>query len=295
MKRLVTPLCLVMCLALLITAYVIYPLNKAKTVMARADIDEFDTDSLVVNDGAVFVEAGLRADTFRVESDGLTNLACLYLTDTAAADSLRGTVFLLHADGGTRDDLLDLAVRLVDSSYAVVAIDQRASGHSTGKYRGEGREEADDLDAIVSWLDLRAKLTHPTVVVGFSLGGDACLLAARDDERIDAAVVAQPYVTTLRMQNLLRQKHGVYWMPFYRTIMSFWYGIRSGYAAPYRKIEDIKPVACPTLLMADSASLQEEEFVKLIEVSDSTRLEVITTPAEREQLLDKIAEFVTGQ
>ncbi|TFH40212.1 MAG: alpha/beta hydrolase, partial [Lysobacterales bacterium] len=221
-------------------------------------------------------------------------LACLYLTsDNLPAESIRGTSFLLHADGDRRDDLLDLAGRLVDSNFAVVAIDQRAAGYSTGKYRGEGREEADDLDAILSFLDLRAMLKRPAVVVGFSLGGDACLLAPQDDERIDAAVVVDPYVTTLRMQNTLRKNHGVFWFPLYRTVMSFWYGIRSGNAAPYRKTENIKPVACPTLLMVDTASVQEEEFVKLIEVSDSTLLQVTTTPTEREQLLDQIAAFVT--
>jgi pimeloyl-ACP methyl ester carboxylesterase len=280
--------------ALIVSTYIIYPLTKTKTIMARADVEDYSTDSLRANDPTVFVETGLTADTFRIESDGLTILACLYLTsDSLPVDSVRGTAFLLHADGDSRDDLLDLAGRLADSNFAVVAIDQRAAGYSTGQYRGEGREEADDLDAILSFLDLRAKLKHPAVVVGFSLGGDACLLAAQDDERIDAAVVVDPYVTTLRMQNVLRKQHGVYWFPLYRTIMSFWYGIRSGYAAPYRKTENIKPVACPTLLMVDSTSVQEKELVRLIELSDKTLLQVTTTPTEREQLLDQVAAFVT--
>ncbi|MCK4572821.1 MAG: alpha/beta hydrolase [candidate division Zixibacteria bacterium] len=280
--------------ALIVIAYVIYPMTKTKTTMSRVDVEEYNADSLGVNDPTVFVEAGLTADTFRVESDGLTTLACLYLTsDNLPADSVRGTAFLLHADGDSRDDLLDLASLLVDSNFAVVAIDQRAAGYSTGNYRGEGREEADDLDAILSFLDLRAMLKHPAVVVGFALGGDACLLAAQDDERINASVVVDPYVTTMRMQNVLRKQHGVYWFPLYRTVMSFWYGIRSGYAAPYRKTENIKPVACPTLLMVDTASVREKEFVRLIEVSDSTLLQVTTTPTEREQLLDQIAAFLT--
>jgi pimeloyl-ACP methyl ester carboxylesterase len=280
--------------ALIVVAYVVYPLTKVKTTMARADIEEYNADSLMANDPALFVEAGFAADTFRVESDGLTTLACLYIKpENLASDSIRGTAFLLHADGDSRADLLDLAGRLVDSNFAVVAIDQRASGYSSGKYHGEGREEADDLDAILSFLDLRAILKHPAVTVGFGLGGDACLLAALDDQRIDASVVVDPYVTTKRMQNILRKQYGVYWIPFYRSVMSFWYGIRSGYAAPYRKTENIKPVACPTLLMVDTASVQEEEFVRLIEVSGSTQLKVITTPTEREQLLDQITAFVT--
>ena len=293
-KEAIQTIVFLLVVALIVITYVVYPLTKTKTTMARADVDEYDADSLMLNDPTLFVEAGLAADTFRVESDGLTQLACLYLkSDILPSDSIRGTAFLLHADGDSRADLLDLAGRLVDSNFVVVAIDQRAAGYSSGKYRGEGREEADDLDAILSFLDLRAMLKRPVVTVGFSLGADACLLAAQDDERIDATVVVQPYVTTMRMQNILRKQHGVYWFPFYRTVSSFWYGIRSGYAAPYRKTENIKPVACPTLLMVDTASVQEEEYVRLVEVSDSTQLEVITTPTEREQLLDRIAAFVT--
>jgi hypothetical protein len=58
--------------------YVIYPLGQSKALMGRQNLDDYDEDSVLVNDAAAYIEAGLKPDTFRVESDGLTTLACLY-------------------------------------------------------------------------------------------------------------------------------------------------------------------------------------------------------------------------
>ena len=64
---------------ILLTVFVIYPLNRSKAILARSDMDDFNFDSLPANDPTAFLELNAAVDTFRIDADGLTNLACLYL------------------------------------------------------------------------------------------------------------------------------------------------------------------------------------------------------------------------
>ncbi len=275
----------------LVFFYAIYPLTRTKAAMGRPDIENYVEDSLVTNDPALFAEAGLPFDTFRVDADGLTNLACMYIEaqpDTGA--SPRGTVCLLHDDGETRDSMLTLSQLFHDSGYAVIAYDQRASGRSTGRYRGEGAYEAADLEEVIRYLDLREKIPHPFIVIGYATGGDAAILAAQEEERIDGVAAVKPYLTTNRWLDKLKAQHDMLWFPFFRTMMWWWYDIRSSYAAPYREIDDIEPVASPTLVFLPEDSYQDPEIEKLQEISGSDLLPLIRLPDSDWELF----KWVTG-
>lgn len=280
---------------LLVTAYVIYPLNRSKAQMARANVDDYSDDSLAVNDPSAYLEAGLAPDTFRIEADGLTNLACLYLSPGDTATKVKGTVFLLHDDGADRDSMVTMARRLLDSHYAVFAYDQRASGRSTGKYHGDGQYEADDIVAAVSYLNIRGQISHPLYVVGFSLGADAAILASLEEKRIDGVVAVRPYLTTTRLLDALRKRHGTFWFPLYRTMMWWWYNIRSGYAAKYRDTDNIQPVACRTLILVPISEIDEEEITRIKEISPPDLLTVEATPDDDEGIGYRIVSFLQGQ
>ena len=277
-------------LGIILTLYVIYPLTRTKDAMARADIDRLsdddDSDSLsdslmVVNDPAAFVEAGLFVDTFRVEADGLTQLSCVFIKpdSTGPIDSARGTVFLVPPEWSDRTAMIPLAEALIDSGYNVVTYDQRATGGSTGKYHGEGRYEASDLEALLAWLELRNRLVHPLTVVGGGLGGDAALLAAREEGRIDYVIAWHPYLTTTGWLDGLAERKGWLWFPFRRTVMWFWYNLRSGYAAPYREMDQINEVGCPTLVV-EPTSGDSEAIERLREVSPEHLLTIKTTESK---------------
>jgi len=266
-KEIIKTVLFLLAIAILVAVYIVYPLIRTKAMMGRADIDDYNSDSLALNDPAVYVDAGLPVDTFRFESDGLTNLACLYIpvdSGSETASDPAGTVILLHDDNETRDSLVELASMFHKQGLVVVTYDQRASGLTTGKYRGDGQQEGADLQGLISHLEIREKIVHPLHVVGFGLGADAAMLAALEEERIDGVLAVEPYLSTKRLQDVLRQRYDTYWFPFYRTIMWWWYGIRSGYGAPYRRIDDIRPVRCLTIVIADDSS---EEAVRLREVS----------------------------
>ncbi len=275
-------------IALLLVTYVIYPLNRAKTLMAREDLDQYSQDSLAENAAGLYVEAGLEADTFRFESDALTNLACLEIPVRRDSGVVpRGTAILLHDDGANRDSLVSLAKMFSDSGYIVFALDLRASGRTSAKYRGEGYLEATDIQALISHLEIHGHIAHPLLIVGYGRGAEAARLATFEEERIDAVIAVRPYLTTKRMQNILRQRYDTYWFPFYRTIMWWWYNIRSGYGAPYRDTENLRPVTTPTVIYLDEKDMEIEEVTHLKEISPKELLEILPLPVDDAAVFEK--------
>lgn len=258
----------------LLTTFVIYPLDRTKAMMGRTDIDKYTEDSLIVNDLTLFVEAGLSVDTFEFDSDGLTTIAGIIVSNQDSSNSTEqnGTVILLHDDMESRDNLLGLTQKLNENNFKIVAYDQRASGRSTGKYRGCGFYEASDLQEIISTMYIRGQIIDPLYVVGYGLGGDAALLTAQEEKRISRVVSINPSLTTTNYLNLLKDKFDAYWFPFYRTMMFWWYKIRSSYAPPYLEIDDIQPVGTQALIMADN--IENDVFDKIVEISDTDMLEL---------------------
>ncbi len=294
-KEIIKTVIFVLVVGTLLTAFVCYPLNRTKAFMARSDVEDYVEDSLVVNDAQIYTDAGLLPDTFRVEADGLTNLACIYLTPTDTADSIKGTVALLHPDGADRDSLVGLSQVLLQAGYNVIVYDQRATSRTTGKYHGEGRFEASDLVELIRYLDMRERIIHPLCAIGFDRGGDAALLAAIEDNRIDGVVAINPYLSSKRLLDHLRDKHKPYWTPLYRTMTWWWYNIRSGYSAPYRDPENIEPVACRTLLTLTAEGLESEEAARIKEISEPERLTLETTPASESEFTSRIILFLQQQ
>ncbi len=94
-------------------------------------------------------------DTFRVDADGLTSLACVYLgpvSDAGAPVAPKGTAILLHDESQDRNAMLPLTGALLDSGFAVCLYDQRASGRSTGAYHSDGEYEAADLSEVIAFM-----------------------------------------------------------------------------------------------------------------------------------------------
>ncbi len=275
----------------LIFFYIVYPLNRTKAMMGRADLDDYKerADTLIANEAALWIQAAWTPDTFRVETDGLTSIAGLICV---SLDSAIGTVILLHDDGENRDSVLSLALAFLSSNYSVVAYDQRAAGRSTGEYRGDGWLEGNDLTEIIAYLDLRHQLTHPMTVVGFGAGADAAILSSLNENRIEAVVAMNPYLSSSRWLDILKTKHETWWFPFFRTVMWWYYGLRSSYAAPYRELDNIQALKVPTMLFVEEPLLSDPEVLRLKELSSDTLLTLHPTPTDESGRLDRVLEFV---
>ena len=276
---------------ILLTVFVIYPLGASKTLFGRANLDEYNPDSLGINDPTPFVEAGFKTDTFSVEPETFTRLAAVRLSPEDSSDQWRGTAVLLHDERYDRASMIPLAQKLVDSGFNVILYDQRATGLSTAEYRSDGQNESTDLEEVISYLRFRELLQHPFIVVGYSVGADAALLTSLEDSRIDAVVAVDPYLSTDRWINVLKSEHGVWWLPFYKSIYWFWYGMRSDNAAPYRETENLLPPVRPTLLIAGKDLSESDEYKHLVEISNQDLLFTADRPADNEQLLDRIVRF----
>lgn len=271
-KEIIQIIIFLIVVGLLLTAFVIYPLNRTKAMMGRVDIEKYSEDSIMSNDPTYFVDEGLTVDTFSLETDGLTTIAGLIVNNKGPNDTAvqSGTVFLLHDDMGNRNNLLEITQLLYEKNYKIVLYDQRASGNSSGKYRGCGFYEASDLQEIISTMYIRGRIVDPVYVVGFGLGGDAVLLTSQEEKRINKVVAIEPYITTTRYLNILKEDFDAYWFPFYRTTMFWWYKIRSSYAPPYIENDRIQPVGTQTLILTND--IEDEVFNKIIELSDSNML-----------------------
>jgi pimeloyl-ACP methyl ester carboxylesterase len=274
--------------------YMVYPLNRTKALMCRTNLDEYNelADSIIANDASLWIQSGLTPDTFRVDTDGLTGIAGLIC---APKDSAIGIVILLHNDGANRDSLLPLALAFLSSNYSVVACDQRAAGRSSGEYRGDGWYEGNDLNEVIAYLDMRNKLTHPVTVVGIGVGGDAAILSSLNEKRIDAVAAMDPYLSSSRWLDILKERNETWWFPFFRTVMWWYYDLRSSYAAPYRELDDIQAVKVPTMLFIEEPRLNDPEVLRLKELSSDTLLTIHPTPTDESGKLDRVLEFVTRQ
>ena len=275
----------------LLAAYAIYPLNKIKTISARENVDEYNPDSVATNSALPFFEAGLTADTFSVESGQQIIIQGLYCDRANLDDSAKGTVLLLHKDLSDRTQFIEQAKVLSASGYQVVLYDQRASGFTTGKYRGDGRQEASDLTEVLRYLNIRGRLFLPVTVVGFQLVADAEILSAPEGW-INKLVLINPYLTSQRMQNILKEQYDLYWFPFYRTTMWYWFQIRSNYETPYRKIEDIKAVKLPTLMFINEKYADDAELLRYTELADEIEFELKTLPADESLDWNQIYQFI---
>lgn len=277
----------------LIYFFWIYPLNRASDLAERPEAEQVELDSLPANDLTPIIEAGLtNVDSFRVQTDGLTSIAGAYLRPQVDPNkNPAGTVLLLHDIGEDRNDMIPLAQQLIYGGFTVILIDQRASGLSSGKFHGDGQLEATDLSELIGWLDLRSRVYLPITVVGFGLGAEAAILATAEDDRINRVMAINPYLTTERMQALQKEQHDLLWIPFYNTIMWWWYNTSSGYAAPYREIDQIRPVKASTMLMLPTDQTEIPEVKRLAELSGD-KLTVIALPENMEAAIEAVTDYL---
>jgi len=288
----------VVVVALLLAAFLILPLNRTKTALARPDLDEFNPDSLPLNDPSLFIEAGLATDTFRVDADGLTNLAGLIVHPTAT-DSLpgtpRGSAVLLHDERTDRSSLLTLTQALADSGFLVCVYDQRAAGASGGEYHSDGQVESSDLAEVIAYMAVRDEVVHPFVMVGYGAGADAVLLRSREETRCDALVAVEPYLTTNRWVDMKMAEHQMFWLPLSHYMFRFWYEMRSDYTIQNRTVEQLQGVGHPTLLLVAADQIDDPEVRYLAEHSGNGLLRVEPRPTGQTQETETVVRFILLQ
>ncbi len=284
-KETIKTIVVLIIVGLLITAYTIYPLNNSDTLFARTNLTDYNIDSLPPNDIGLYTNAAWKVDTFRVEPDALTSIACISVKDSLT-DSTKGTVIILPSSDSSRNSQLALIEELIKNSFICITYDLRATGLSSGKYHGFGSLEATDLQEIISSLAIHGQMTPPLYIVGTELGADAAIFSTADEPRIKKIVAIEPFLTTDNVIESAKEKHNSIWFPLYNSVMFWWYGMNSGYAPEYTELADITPVSSPTLLITSSTN---EALNKIVAISDKSML---TLKNNNSELISTIVSYI---
>jgi uncharacterized protein len=125
-------------------------------------------------------------------ADG-TRLAGWYIPSGRGTGPAGPTVVIVHGWGSNKSAMLERAAVLHDA-YNLVIADLRNHGQSQAAATTQGVREADDVEAIVNWLET-TKAPDRIAMLGVSMGGVVALNEAGDDERIDAVIIESTHAT----------------------------------------------------------------------------------------------------
>lgn len=204
---------------LAIIALWIYPLNQAGKIIARPDEEP---------QPAGVEEYGPAADSLTVTTEDNLKLSGLFF----AADSARGTVILIHGLFGENYSQLSKVRAFVDEGFNAAVYDQRGYGQSDGKYRSGGYFEANDLQSVVSRLDLEDRLIHPVVVWGEDHGATAAIRAWAQENRIDFVIAENPVVNGRDWQKRVIEYKNLSAPNLCLPVIWWWMKQKSGYEIP---------------------------------------------------------------
>jgi predicted acyl esterase len=120
-------------------------------------------------------QAFVKSDQFLPMGDGAQLATTLYVPDGVPPAGGWPAVLLLHGLGDTRASMNLVAEQfLAPQGYAVLTVDARGHGASTGRSSLDGPRETADYAAAIAWLRLRPGVSDTKVgAMGFSLGGGA--------------------------------------------------------------------------------------------------------------------------
>lgn len=105
------------------------------------------------------------------------------------------TVILAHEYGKNRlqfgDKTLDIIKNFISKGYNVLAFDFRNSGKSGGTISSFGIYEKNDVLGAVEYV--KSQGASDIILMGFSTGASACILAASESNDVDAVIADTPY------------------------------------------------------------------------------------------------------
>ncbi len=107
-----------------------------------------------------------------------------------------GTVICFQGDGGSfcsDASLLPIQAMLVNAGYRVISVDLRGQGMSTGRTRGWGVLDGQDVASLLNHLEQKERLAGTVGVLGLSYGAGVAIHAAAADPRVRAVLSIAPW------------------------------------------------------------------------------------------------------
>lgn len=123
------------------------------------------------------------------------------------ADGSDRTALVCHGVGAYKADMLDFIYALHNADFNVYAFDFRCHGESGGHTVTYGRCEKQDIISALDLLRERyAAGSQRLVGVGWSMGAASLILAAAEDERLEALHLDAAYARTFDMARVIASR-----------------------------------------------------------------------------------------
>lgn len=157
------------------------------------------------------------------------------------------TVIMAHSYGKNRLQFdiqtVDMIKFLMNKGYNVFTFDFRNSGKSGGETTTLGYNEKDDLIAAISYIKQQG--SEHIVLLGFSTGASASILAAAESKDVDAVIADSPYSDLgSYLEGSLNVKTRLPAFPFNKTVllsMELLGGIDTAGTSPLNSLKDLSP------------------------------------------------------
>jgi alpha-beta hydrolase superfamily lysophospholipase len=197
----------------------------------------------------------LNHESGRIKTSDGEELGAWYLPGAGTGPS----VLLLHGNGGTRRQCLDLASDLVNRGASVLMISFRAHGDSTGESNDFGFSARRDVVAAVEYLE-RRRPGRAIVIHGTSLGAAAATFASGElGGRVRGYILECPYRD---LKSAVRNRTQAYLPPVLELVA--YAGLRLVAPLVVPDLERIAPVAAvagipkdvPVLILAGGIDLK---------------------------------------
>jgi pimeloyl-ACP methyl ester carboxylesterase len=142
--------------------------------------------------------ADLQAVPIRVPVGPPTATLSVWMATPADAQSVRGTIVLLHGIRLDHRAMRGFASDFVSRGYRVLLLDLRGHGSSTGTHLGYGPLEARDVSQVLDSVGARHPLGR-VFVLGHSYGGAVALNVAANDPRVEGVVAVSAFASLDRV------------------------------------------------------------------------------------------------
>lgn len=126
----------------------------------------------------------------QLKSDGLTLRAWI-----ARGEPQKAAFVIVHGLGDSLESYQEHARPFIEKGHTVLLLDLRAHGGSEGAHTTLGGLERNDVRAAMDYLRRNDLAPEGIVLMGYSMGSVAVLLAAADQTDLRAVIVEAPYDT----------------------------------------------------------------------------------------------------
>lgn len=175
----------------------------------------------------------------------------------------RAAVVVAHGVGDNLESFIDFGWTLHERGHPVLLLDMRGHGGSEGELSTLGGHEARDVRAALDYLRADPAGKNGTIVMGFSMGAVASLLASAGRDDVRAVVVEAPYDTY--RNNVRHHAWLLYRIPRWTPLVPLSIALaewRAGFDADdVDAVAAARAIRAPLLAIADGADDRMPEAV----------------------------------